>query len=89
MEPTLDLSRSLQPQPTAPGPPRSHAPLRQGHVRRLRRALLHHRGSSLWSVAAFDWVSWRPASSWQELPAELGEVTKAEEEVAQPRSGLT
>ena len=28
------------------------------------------------------WVSWLPASSWQELPMELGKVTKAEEEVA-------
>ena len=31
-----------------------------------------------------EWVSWRPASSWQELPSELRKVTKAEEEVAQP-----
>lgn len=29
-----------------------------------------------------EWVSWRRASSWQELPTELGEVTKAEQEVA-------
>lgn len=34
-----------------------------------------------------EWVSWRPAGSWQELPTELGEVTKAEEEVAQLDGG--
>lgn len=31
-----------------------------------------------------EWVSWRPALSWQELLTELGKVSKAEEEVAQP-----
>lgn len=34
-----------------------------------------------------EWVSWRPAGSWQELPTELGEVTKAEQEVAQLDGG--
>lgn len=48
VEADLALSaRGMRPQPAAPGPPRSHAPLRQGHVRQLRRALLRQRGASL------------------------------------------
>ncbi|EPQ10757.1 Ataxin-3 [Myotis brandtii] len=34
-----------------------------------------------------EWMSWRPASSWQELLTELGRVTEAEEEAAQLDGG--
>lgn len=76
------------------GPSRLHSVLRDPTLPCAKDTSVSSAGPFYATVAPLydplprsEWVSWRPASSWQELPPELGEVAKAEEEVAYPRSG--
>lgn len=92
--PSLPKRERVTWKPTLPlaggsGPNRPHSVLRDPTLPCAKDTSVRSAGPFYATVAPLydplprsEWVSWRRASSWQELPAELGQVTKAEEEVA-------